>query len=98
MLITLGEDGYLIFSWCESPYQKKVVTLPEDKATRRGINAVFRSVDGREITQKALRSLWASEKAGLVVSDGYEYALVLNDIIYNTIKERYNSLVRKRYH
>lgn len=52
MLITLGEDWPLIFSWYENPYRKKSVTLPEDKATRRSINAIFRAVDGRELTKK----------------------------------------------
>ena len=97
MLITESNDGSLTFSWCEYPYQKKVITLTKDKATRRRINAIFRAVDGREITKKALRMLWASEKPGLVVSDAHEYALALNDSIALVVNSRYNNLVTTRY-
>ena len=90
MLITVGKDGPLIFSWHEYPHRKKSAKLAEDKATRRRINAVFRAVDGREITQKALRRLWTYEREGLVVSDGYEYALALNDIINMVVNNRYH--------
>ena len=89
MFITVGKDGSLIFSWCEYPHRKKSATLAEDKATRRRINAVFRAVDGREITQKSLRRLWKYERDGLAVSDGYEYALALNDIINMVVNNRY---------
>ena len=91
MLITVGENGSLIFSWYEYPHlnRKKSATLAEDKATRRRINAIFRAVDGRDITDKSLRRLWKYEKLGLVVSDGYEYALALNDIISDIVNGRY---------
>lgn len=89
MLIIVGENGSLIFSWYEYPRRKKVITLPEDKVTRRRINAIFRAVDGREIVGKALRRLWQYEREGLVVSDGYEYALALNDIISDIVNGRY---------
>ena len=91
MLITECKDGSLVFSWYDYPHRKKSANLAEGKATRRRINAIFRAVDGREITGKALRRLWAYEKAGLVVSDGYEYALVLNDIIGMVVNSKYNS-------
>lgn len=97
MLITESKDNFLIFSWYEYPNRKKSATLSEDKATRRRINALFRAVDGREVTGKALRRLWHYEREGLVVSDGYEYALALSDIICNIINDRYNSLVKTRY-
>ena len=89
MLITECKDGSLIFSWYEYPHRKKSATLAEDKVTRRRINGIFRAVDGREITGKALRRLWQYEKLGLVVSDGYEYALALNDIIGMVVNNRY---------
>lgn len=89
MLITIGKDYSLIFSWYECPRRKKSVTLPEDKATRRRINAIFRAVDGREITQKSLRRLRKYEKLGLEVSDGYEYAMALNGIISDIVNGRY---------
>lgn len=88
MLITECKDGSLLFSWYEYPHCKKSVTLAEDKATRRRINAVFRAVDGREITKKSLRKLWKYEKAGLVVPDGYEYASVLNEFISAVVNNR----------
>lgn len=91
MLITVNESGELTFSWYEYPHRKKSVTLAEDRATRRRINEIFRVVDGREITGKALRRLWTYEKSGLVVSDEFEYALVLNDIINMVVNDRYNS-------
>lgn len=89
MLITENKDGSLIFSWYEFPHRKKSATLAEDKATRRRINTVFRAVDGRDITGKALRRLWQYEREGLVVSDGYEYASALNDIISMVVNNRY---------
>lgn len=89
MLITESNDGSLIFTWYEYPNRKKAITLTEDKATRRRINAIFRAVDDREITQKALRRLWKYEKLGLVVTDGYEYALALNDFISMVVNNRY---------
>lgn len=90
MLITVNESGELTFSWYEYPHRKKTATLAEDGATRRRINALFRAVDGRETTGKALRKLWTYEKAGLVVSEGYEYALALNDIINMVVNNRYS--------
>ena len=90
MLITECKDGSLTFSWYEYPHRKKYLTLAEDKATRRRINSIFREVDGRGITGKALRRLWAYEKAGLEVPDGYEYALALNDIISIVANDRYS--------
>lgn len=92
MLITENKDCSLTFSWYEYPYthRKKSVTLAEDKVTRRRINAVFRAVDGREVTGKALRKLWTYEKEGLVVSDGYEYALALDDFISMVVNNRYH--------
>ena len=89
MLITESNDGSLIFSWYEFPHRKKSVTLAEDQATRRRINTIFRAVDGRDITKRALRRLWQYERAGLVMSDGYEYASVLNDIIGKVVNNRY---------
>lgn len=89
MLITECKDGSLIFSWYEYPHRKKSVTLAGDKATRRRINALFRAVDGREVTGKALRWLWQYEMEGLVVPDGYEYALALNDIIGMVVNNHY---------
>ena len=91
MLITLGKDGSLIFSWYEYPHlnRKKSATLAEDKATRRRINAIFRAVDGRDIMDKSLRRLWADEKAGLVVSGGYEYALALDEYISRVVNSRF---------
>lgn len=89
MLITECNDGSLTFSWYEYPHRKKIATLAEDKATRRRINAIFRAVDGRENVGKALRRLWKYEKLGLAVSDGYEYALALNDVISMVVNERY---------
>ena len=90
VLITVNESGELTFSWYEYPHRKKSVTLAEDMATRRRINAVFRAVDGREATGKALRRLWKYEKEGLVVSDEFEYALVLNDFISMVVNNRYS--------
>ena len=90
MLITENKDGSLIFSWYEYPHRKKSATLAEDKVTRRRINAIFRAVDGREVTEKSLRRLWKYEKEGLVVSDGCEYALALNDIIGMVVNNRYS--------
>ena len=92
MLITENKDCSLTFSWYEYPYthRKKSVTLAEDKVTRRRINAIFRAADGREVTGKALRRLWKYEKEGLVVSDGYEYALALNDFISMVVNNRYS--------
>ena len=89
MLITEGKGGSLTFSWYEYPHRKKSANLAEDKATRRRINAIFRAVDGREIAGKALRRLWKYEREGLVVSDGYEYALALNDIISMVVNSRF---------
>ena len=97
MLITVGENGSLVFSWYEYPQRKNSITLAEDKATRRRINAIFRAVDGREVTGKALRRLWQYESEGLVVSDAHEYALALNDIIALVVNSRYNNLVTTRY-
>ena len=88
MLITESNDGSLIFSWYEFPHRKKSATLAEDKVTRRRINTIFRAADGRDITGKALRRLWQYERAGLVVSDGHEYASVLNDIIGMVVNNR----------
>lgn len=92
MLITENKDCSLTFSWYEYPYthRKKSVTLAEDKVTRRRINGIFRAVDGREVTGKALRRLWKYEKEGLVVSEGYEYALALNDIIGMVVNNLYS--------
>ena len=90
MLITVNESGELTFSWYEYPHRKKSANLAEDKVTRRRINAIFRAADGREVTGKALRRLWKYEKLGLVVSDGYEYALALNDIINMVVNNRYS--------
>ena len=89
MLITENKDGSLIFSWCEFPHRKKLATLEEDKATRRRINAIFRAVDGCDITGRALKRLWRYEREGLVVSEGYEYASVLNEIIGMVVNDRY---------
>ena len=89
MLITENKDGSLIFSWYDYPHRKKIATLAEDKATRRRINAIFRAVDGREVTVRALRRLWKYEKLGLVVSDGYEYALALDNFISMVVNDRY---------
>ena len=89
MLITECKDGSLTFSWYDRPNRKRSATLAEDKATRRRINAIFRAVDGREITEKSLRRLWKYEKLGLVVSDGYEYALALNDFISMVVNSRF---------
>ena len=90
MIITEGKDGSLIFSWYEYPHRKKSATLAEDQATRRRINAIFRAVDDREIVGRALRRLWKYEKMGLVVYDGYDYALALNDIISMVVNGRYS--------
>lgn len=97
MLITECTNGALVFSWYEYPHRKKVVTLSEDKVTRRRINTIFRAADGRSIVGKALRRLWEYERSGLVVPSAYEYALALNDFISMVVNNRYNSPEKTRY-
>lgn len=82
MRIYVSNSGYLCFAFYErSGEAETAMALPEDKATRRRINRVFRAATPEKTLKKALRGLWADEKAGMIVTDGYEYALVLEDYI-----------------
>lgn len=90
MRIFINDYGDLCLAFRHHHWEgDTIIVIPDDKATRRRINRVFRAVTPEKTLKKALRALSADEKAGLIVNDGYEYAIVLKDYISKVENSRF---------
>ena len=62
-----------------------IIVFPDEKATRRRINRVFRMTTREKVMQKALRRLRALEQGWGYIPGGYEYASVLDECISKVV-------------
>lgn len=90
MRIFVNDSGDLCFAFRYHHWEDDIViALPDDKATRRRINHVFRATTSGAVLQKALRRLRALESRGGYIPSGYEYASVLEAHISEVVNSHF---------
>ena len=86
MRIFVNDSGDLCFTFRRHHWEDDtIVILPDEKATRRRINRVFRATTPGEVMQKALRRLRSLEHGGDYLPGGYEYAVVLDSYVSEVV-------------